>query len=263
MMMEHPQQPREQGGRTGGGDSETKRRGMGVIRRRAYHKKPSGFEHNDGFGERNSWNDKDDEEEGRFFGTARRGHGRSRSSSRMCSRKEGDKGSSRRPALIFLAQAALSFVGMVVLPTQLAYEVLVRSTPSGGGNHLGAGAPPASFSLDVRAKSSWEIAAAARGLFPKAGEGGGEGRGRRRYLSDDGVVLVDGRNTAVAGDGEVAGVQNARVLQTAEENGDSFTYSTRTQFDLCSETDSELTEDALRAAIMDVFEVQQSQVRVR
>lgn len=268
--MEHPQQqyqqrPKEGGRGNGCDDSETPRRGMGVVRRRRHHVEPSFEDDDDGFGERNSWNDRRsagddprDEEEGRFFrGAAARGGG-GRSFSRIGSRKGGGgKDSSRRPALMFLAQAALSFVGMVVLPTQLAYEVLVRPpTPSGGGrNHRGS-----PISLGVGGESSRETAAAARGLFTK---GGGGGRHGRRQLGDSGMVWVDRGSTAsVAGEGEGASYEKiGRVLQTAdEEEGESFTYSTRTQFHLCSA--SALAEADLRASVMDVFGVEQSQVCV-
>lgn len=260
-MMEHPQQPQEEGGRIGGGDSDISRRGMGVVRRRRHHVEQSFLEDDDGLGETNSWNDHD-EEEGRFFGTAKVARG-GRSSSRTGSRRGRGKDNSRRPALMFLAQAVLSFVGMVVLPTQLAYEVLVRPPPpsSGAGNHRGAGASPASISLGLGAKSSRDAAEAARGVFTT---GGGEGGRRGRpYLSDSGVVWVDRSGTAaVAGEAAGASLRIGRVLQTEEgEGGDSFTYSTRTQFHLCAAAGSELTEGALRTGVVDVFGVEQSQVR--
>lgn len=151
----------------------------------------------------------------------------------------------RRPVLVFLAQAVLSFVGMVVIPTRLAYEVLVvQPSPIRG----------AAVSLDLRSEASPRTltTGAAAG-----GRGGAEGRSDRRRLGDS-------RGSGLwADDSEGEGLREGskgRALQAADDE-ESFTYTTRTQFHLCAALPgSEITEGALRAGVMDVFGVEESQV---
>lgn len=156
----------------------------------------------------------------------------------------GGKGrTSRRPALVFLAQAALSFVGMVVIPTRLAYEVLVVQPPAARAS-AGPAAAAAAVSVDLSRTAGAAVA---------GGGGGAEGRRERRRLSDSGL-WVDGGSEG--GRFRAAG-SKGRALQTADDE-ESFTYSTRTQFHLCAE--SEITEEALRAGVMNVFGVEEAQV---
>lgn len=163
--------------------------------------------------------------------------------------ERGGKGSiGRRPALMFLAQAVLSFVGMVVLPSRLAYDVLVQpprtsSTPKA-----------AAVSLDLGARSS-EAAPAA--LVAGGGGGGGSReKGGRRLLSDSlsGGVWVDE-------EGMVGGADRTkgRALQTDE---DSFTYTSRTQFHLCALQESAIDVESLRGAVVNVFDVDEAQASV-
>lgn len=236
----------------GGGYVEMPRRGVGVRRRRHHESlrqrqvASSSSSCEDGFGEGSSrGRNKSSNEYGRFW---RRGGGQAKGSG---GGKEGAGG--RRPALVFVAQAVLSFVGMVVLPTRVAYEVLLQ--PRVFESHRGE-PPPPPLSLAVRSNTGAAAAAgSSSGTLVK--EGAGEGGGRRRlsdFSRDGGGGGSDGLVSS-----NKAGWRSRRVLQT--DDGDSFTYTSRTQFDLCAAPGSELEEDALRAGIMDVFEVEQEQVR--
>lgn len=165
----------------------------------------------------------------------------------------GGKGS-RRPALMFLAQAVLSFVGMVVIPTRLALEVLVVQPPAGA-----AAAGAAAVSLDLRSDAASARTPAAAAAAATGAASGLEGRGERRRLSDSygSGLWGDGGE----GEGWRAAGSKGRVLQTADDE-ESFSYTTRTQFHLCAEPGSSLTEESLRAGVMDVFGVEEAQVCV-
>ncbi|CAM9168630.1 unnamed protein product, partial [Ectocarpus sp. 12 AP-2014] len=235
----------------GGGDVEMPRRGVGVRRRRHHESlrqrqaASSSSSCEDGFGEGSSTGgrNKSSNEDGRFW---RRGGGQARGSGGS---KEGAGG--RRPALVFVVQAVLSFVGMVVLPTRVAYEVLLQ--PRVFESHRGE--PP---SLAVRSATGAAAVAAGSASRTLVKEGAGEGGGRRRlsHFSRDGGSGGGGGSDGLVSS-KKAGWRSRRVLQT--DDGDSFTYTSRTQFDLCAAPGSELEEDALRAGIMDVFEVEQEQ----
>lgn len=206
----------------------------------------------DGFGEVITSNYR----QGRFLGRAGSEGSRSR---RQGGCPSGGKGagkdpssstsSRRRPAVMFLAQAVLSFVGMVVIPTRLAYEVLVVQPPPS------ASAGPGAVSLDLRSGASPGALTAGAAASGRAADGGG---GEHRRLSDS-----HGSGLGVDGGEEGEGLRTGskgRVLQTAE---DSFTYTSRTQFHLCAALPgSSITEEALRAGVMDVFGVEETQVRV-
>lgn len=161
----------------------------------------------------------------------------------------------RRPALVFVAQVLLSLVGMVVIPTRLAYELLIQPG-SRAGNIESATTSPFSWvhPSDVRDTPN-AGSSGLRSLKLRAGGAVGERRP---------VPIVGGKTGAwpEGGRDSSKGRTGARVLmQTSEE--DSFTYTARTQFHLCvAPGATELTEEALRASIVDVFGVEESQVRV-
>lgn len=158
-------------------------------------------------------------------------------------REGGGKGlkSSRRPALMFLAQAVLSFVGVVVLPTRLAYEVLVVRPPAASGGGVGA----AAVSLNLR--TGLEGRHGGRRLGDSQGSGIWAGEREREGERED-------------GEGLRAAGSKGRVLQAAGDD-ERFTYATRTQFHLCAALPgSVITEGALRAGIVDAFGVEEVQV---
>lgn len=147
---------------------------------------------------------------------------------------------------MFLAQAVLSFVGMVVIPARLAYEVLVVQPPAASG--ASAGLTGAAVSLDLRSDA---LAVEGRG-----------GERRRLSVSHGSGLWADGGEDEGEGEGWRASGSRGRFLQTADDE-ESFTYTTRTQFHLCAALpESELTEEALRAGVMDVFGVEEAQVCV-
>lgn len=160
----------------------------------------------------------------------------------------------RRPALIFLAQALLSFVGMVVIPTRLAYELLIQpgiGTPAARAAESSDGSI---HGIDVRGMPV---------IYPdpleardhRAGEGGG-GSLDGRINGDD--ILMSRKSLGVSS----AGRTGARALQAEEGGGeDSFTYRGRTQFFVCVADGTSLAEESLMDAIMDLLEVDQTQVR--
>lgn len=221
------------------------KRGVGMRRRRYQHEESCC---EDGFGEGdNRSNNRSNAKEGRhlrYSSPAGEAEGmplggrRSKGGSREAS-------GGRRPALVFLAQAVLSFVGMVVLPTRLAYEVLVQPRIFDSMDTGSAAAPPLSLKV------------VEPGMGGAAGDGGGGGRNSHRRLGgipEGGRLSTEGSSTGVAwGHGS-----RGRFLQAAD--GDSFTYTARTQFHLCARAGTELTEDALRAGIVDVFGVEPVQV---
>lgn len=154
----------------------------------------------------------------------------------------------RRPALIFLAQALLSFVGMVVIPTRLAYELLIQPGIGTPAARAAAGSDGSIHSLDVGGTPV---------IFPdplavrdhRAGEGGGGSRDGR-INGDD--VSISRKSLGVSS----ARRTGARALQTEEGEGeDTFTYTANTQFFLCVPMDIELTPEGVVEAIEDVLEV--------
>ena len=160
----------------------------------------------------------------------------------------------RRPALIFLAQALLSFVGMVVIPTRLAYELLIQpgiATPAAA--RAAAGSDESTRSIDVRGTPViFPDSLAAR---DRAAGGGGGSHGNR--INGDDIVSISRKSIGVS---SPTGRTGARALQTEDEGEDNFTYTARTQFNLCVAEGTELSEEALRDAIAEVFNVSLSQV---
>ena len=150
----------------------------------------------------------------------------------------------RRPALIFLAQVLLSFVGMVVIPTRLVHELLIQPGIGTPAARAAAGSDESIPSLDVRGTPV---------IFPdplavrdhRAGEGGG-GDHSGRINGDD--ISISRKSLGVSS----AGRTGARALQT-EDGEDKFTYKTRTQFFLCIEESTLLEEEDVTDAIVEVF----------
>lgn len=156
----------------------------------------------------------------------------------------------RRPALIFLAQALLSFVGMVVIPTRLAYELLIQPGIGTPAARAAEGSDGSIHSIDVRGTpviSPDPLAVRDH----RAGEGGGGSRDGR-INGDD--ILMSQKSRGVSS----AGRTGARALQAEEGEGeDSFTYRGRTQFFVCVAEGTALGEENLRDAIMDLLAVDQ------
>ncbi|CAM9685805.1 unnamed protein product [Scytosiphon promiscuus] len=238
-------------------DAKSPERGVGMRRRRHQQEEETRqagaaaaeASCEDGFGEGiNRSNNRSNPEESRLLrrrsGPAGQGEGApldSRSSEGGFRRRES---SGRRTALVFVAQAVLSFVGMVVLPTRLAYEVLVQPRIFDRGD-----TGPADPSLSLK------VVELAVGGAARDGRELGMGSHQRR-LSDSqeaGTFSPGGSRASVAWGAGSRG----RFLQAADE--DSFTYTARTQFHLCTAAGSELTEDALRAGIVDVFGIDSAQ----
>lgn len=163
----------------------------------------------------------------------------------------------KRPALIFLAQALLSFVGMVVIPTRVVYELLIQpgiGTPSAG--RTAAGSDESIHSLDVGGTPV---------IFPdplavrdhRAGRGsGGSHGGGGRVNGDD--ISISQESLGVSSVGRTG----ARALQTETEEGeDNFTYTARTQFYLCVAEAAGLTVQDVMDAVLTVVVVDPRQVR--
>lgn len=169
-------------------------------------------------------------------------------------RREG-KGaiSASRPELVFFVQALLSFVGIVVIPARLSYEFLiVRSHVTDNGSqqpgssyapwvpdvsvarHQNVNEPPRTFARIILEAFKGDVG-------PNFYEGG-------RY-GDSSLERTSRRS-------------GSRVLmQTDEEDeGESFTYTARTKFYLCSDQSVALNEDELRGNITNIFGVDEVRV---
>lgn len=169
----------------------------------------------------------------------------------------------RRPAAIFFVQALLSFVGVFVIPTRLAYEVLVQ--PGFAETSASRGSDESLFQLSGRGAVA--VTSAASGEIaprPKSDndfirqEEEKEGRSWSASFGGQHRVVKTERGLAVTSAARAGG----RLLMQAEDEGDSFTYGARTQFHLCVATGVQLEEEILKASIVEVFDVDESQVRI-
>lgn len=183
--------------------------------------------------------------------------------------------SPKNMTLTFVAHALISFVGVVLVPSRLAWEVLVVQSNSQHQSSL--------FGM-MTAANVERSEAIFRGLRVKeipVGTGGT--RGGRGSIRHPGVVAWEGEGEAGGAGGEDwlplsigdhdgrgdahgdhrkagANARNSgrRALQTEEE---SFTYASITKFHLCSQVQN-LTQPVMEDAVLEVFGVESSQVRV-
>lgn len=160
----------------------------------------------------------------------------------------------RAMTLSFLTNALVSFVGVVVIPTRFTYDLLLASRST-------------TVTVDGRNHDEHR-----RGLGSSVWRGGG-GKDGTIHTGEgvSGAVWVslgmgDGAGEKV-GDwrrkiAKRGGGGRALMQASQEEASESFTYTAKTQFFLCSEV-LELPEETMQAAVMEVFSVDESQVRVR
>lgn len=157
-----------------------------------------------------------------------------------------------RPELIFFVQALLSFVGIVVIPSRISYEFLIdRSQVTGNGSNQ-HGSRYAPWVPDVSVARHQHVNEPPRTFARIILEA---------FTGDVGPNFDNGGHYGDSSMGQTFRRSGSRVLmQTDEEDGESFTYTARTKFYLCSDQSIDLDTDELSGNIESIFEVDEVRV---
>lgn len=162
-------------------------------------------------------------------------------------RESGGAFSSSRPELIFFVQALLSFVGIVVIPSRISYEFLIdRSQVTGNGSqqHGSSYAPRVPDVSVARHQHVNEPPRTFARIILEA------------FRGDVGPNFDIGGRYGDSSLGRTSRRSGSRVLmQTDEEEGESYTYTARTRFYLCSDQSIDLDNDELSDNIVNIFDV--------
>lgn len=157
-----------------------------------------------------------------------------------------------RPAAIFLAQALLSFIGIVVIPTRLAFDLLVQPRDDQQAHGPPSASPSAIFSFPKEGRSVTtpaphaSPASSVKPLVEEMMERGRHGHG-------------DSVSSVLVSRGDTKGRTGARVLMQAGSDEESYTYNANTQFNLCA-FGVTLEMEALSASLVDVLDLEEAQV---
>lgn len=183
--------------------------------------------------------------------------------------------SPKNMTLTFVAHALISFVGVVLIPSRLAWEVLVVQSPPQHQSSL--------FGM-MTAANVESSEAIFRGLRLEEIPVGTSGtRGGRRSIRRPGIVAWEGVGKAgraggedwvslslgdhggrgdALGDNSKSGANTRNSgRRTLQEEEESFTYTSITKFHLCSQIQN-LTQAVMEDAVLEVFGVEASQVSV-
>lgn len=174
--------------------------------------------------------------------------------------------SAKWPAKVtFLAHALLSFVGVVLIPTRLTYELLIRPESFAEANETRA------LAHGVRAGIAPAVGGRAPSLFDSGKDNSATGsvlasatlrrQSRGAQAGDGGGGRGAEESNGLKGSGWVAGERNLQESEGGDgEEEDSFTFTAKTQFYLCSAV-LELNGGVMQTAVEEVFGVVESQVK--
>lgn len=187
----------------------------------------------------------------------------------------GGNGSSKRmgakaKTVTFVVHALISFVGMVVIPARLTWEMLIVRHSTGSSRNGSndpvifeeAAAAAAAAEGSREALSALHTTLSGAVAWKYVTHDGGDAP----VEEDDAWVLVSERSHAVGIGGDHFGSsrgEGRRRMQAEEEGGavegESFTYNAITQFYLCSNV-ADIPAEAMQAAVLEIFGVDESQV---
>ncbi|CAM9911247.1 unnamed protein product [Discosporangium mesarthrocarpum] len=153
----------------------------------------------------------------------------------------------------FLAHVILSFVGVVVVPVGLSYDLLIRRGGASGNGLTG---------FSASASFLWESKGGI-GLFRPPPPTAFEELEHAWQVEETPATLWEARGaTWIAGTVESAHGTRAgsgRVLMQAEEEDESYVYATTTKMSLCVKG-SVVEASVMMDAVKEVFSVEETQV---